>query len=712
LGIAPNRQDAVTEIAAYARAHEIGFPILKDLQQQLADQVGATRTPEVVVLDKDHVIRYRGRIDDQYGFKQNMNYTLPKPQENDLANALDAVLADKQVAHSQVAAAGCLIGRDLEPVVDSDVTYSKQIARIMNDNCVFCHREGQIAPFTLTSYDDVAGWASMIEEVVQQQRMPPWHANEQYGHFKNDARMSDEDKALISKWVANGAPEGNPKDLPEPPQFAEGWMIPEPEQVLYMGDEPFEVPATGVVDYQMFVVDPGWKEDKWITAIEPRPGNPSVVHHILLFVIPPDGNMNGGLGSGNDFLGAYAPGLRPEPLEPGLARFVPAGSKLIFQMHYTPNGTAQKDRSYCGFVFTDPKTVKKEVRVTSAVNAVFEIPPGNGDFPVAARYIFTEDSLLLTLMPHMHLRGKAFRYEVTYPDGKKEVILDVPRYDFGWQTNYRLAEPKFMPQGTRMDCYAKFDNSEDNLNNPDPKAAVRFGDQTFEEMMIGFFEASSAKEDRQNPKADYKPLTRLEKFNVIMAATKGEPDDNVKTIAYLALVNPEFFSNLDDVLRLMIPQLDRVCITTVKDGKVVEFMGPSSGHHHEHAEKRDDGDKEVEKAIVEARQKHGKKMPESIRSPLPPTDAEGEGLADYLASAKPVVNNDLTKAKGKLMERMVARGAKSSFHVPAEIQGQKVTINFWSQDANAFPPMAEALLTGVAQIMTAPKDNAQAAATK
>lgn len=709
LGIAPNRQDAVTEIAAYARAHEIDFPILKDLKQQLADKVGATRTPEVVVLDKNRTIRYRGRIDDQYGFKENKNYTLPKAHENDLANALDAVLADKQVAKNDVAAAGCLIGRDLKPVVDSDVTYSKQIARIMNDNCVFCHREGQIAPFTLTSYEDVAGWASMIEEVVEQQRMPPWHANEQYGHFKNDARMSDKDKALIKQWVANGAPQGNPKDLPEPPKFAEGWMIPEPEQVLYMRDEPFEVPATGVVDYQMFVVDPGWKEDKWVTAIEPRPGNPSVVHHILLFVIPPDGNMNGGLGSGNDFLGAYAPGLRPEPLEPGLARFVPAGSKLIFQMHYTPNGTAQKDRSYCGFVFTDPKTVKKEVRVTSAVNAVFEIPPGNGDFPVAARYIFTEDSLLLTLMPHMHLRGKAFRYEVTYPDGKKEVILDVPRYDFGWQTNYRLAEPKFMPQGTRMDCYAKFDNSEDNLNNPDPKAAVRFGDQTFEEMMIGFFEVSSAKEDRQNPNVAYKPLTRLEKFNVIMAATKGEPDDNVKTIAYLALVNPEFFANLDDVLRLMIPQLDRVCITTVKDGKVVEFMGPSTQQRHQHAE---EGDKEVEKAIVEARKKHGNKMPESIRSPLPPVDAEGEDLATYLTSAKPVVNNDLTKAKGKLMEKMVQRGAKSSMHVPAEIQGQKVTINFWSQDANAFPPMAEALLTSVAQIMTAPKDNAQAAATK
>jgi hypothetical protein len=343
------------------------------------------------------------------------------------------------------------------------------------------------------------------------------------------------------------------------------------------------------------------------------------------------------------------------------------------------------------------------------VNAVFEIPPGNPDFPVAARYIFTEDSLLLTLMPHMHLRGKAFRYEATYPDGKKEVLLDVPHYDFGWQTNYRLAEPKFMPRGTRMDCYAKFDNSPDNLNNPDPKSSVRFGDQTWEEMMIGFFEASSAHEDRTDPNQKYQPLTRLERFNVIMAATKGEPDENVKAVAYMALVDPQFFGMLDDVLQLMVPQVDRVCITTVKDGKVVEVMGPSSGReHHGHAD--DGGEEEVTKAILEARKKRAQQLAESIHAPLPPTDAKGEDLASYVTSSKPVANNDLTKAKGKLMERMVKRGVKSSFHVPAEVQGQKVTINFWSRDENAFPPMAEAVLTGVAQIMTAPKDNAQAAA--
>ena len=723
LGLDSNRQDAVTEIASYARVHEITFPILKDLNQVVADQVGATRTPEVVVLDAKRVIRSRGRIDDQYGFKSNSNYQKAAPSERNLAGALDDVLAGKPVSKAETQVAGCLIGRDRKPVPNSDVTYTKQIARIMDANCVYCHRTGQIAPFALTSYDEVAGWAGMIDEVVQSQRMPPWHANEKFGHFKNDARLSAADKATIARWVANGAPEGNPKDLPEPPKFAEGWLIPKPDQVLYMKDEDFDVPATGVVDYQIFAVDPGWKEDKWVSAIEPRPGNPAVVHHILMFVIPPDGNLNGGLGSGNDFLGAFAPGLRPEPLPEGMARFVPAGSKLIFQLHYTPNGSPQKDRSYCGFVFADPKTVKKEVRVSSAVNFVFQIPPGDSDFNVTSRYIFRQDALLLTLMPHMHLRGKAFRYEATYPDGKKEVLLDVPRYDFGWQTNYRLAEPKVMPTGTRLDCLAHFDNSDDNLNNPDPKVAVRFGDQTFEEMMIGFFELTPVNEDRQHPDKTAKRLSRLEEFNVIMAATRGEPDDNVKAGAYMALAEPQIFSQYGFILRTMVPQIDRVCITAVQDGKVSELMGPMSGRMHgrhgwgDHkgdAKSGETAGKDVaskESAGKEAEQaaEIAQKLPEMILSPLPTVDAEGESLADYALGTKVVVNNDLTKAHGKLVETMIRRGAKSSMHVPVEIKGVRATINFWSSEPGAFTPPAEALLTGIAKIMTAPHDNPQAA---
>ncbi|MEX0978022.1 MAG: thioredoxin family protein, partial [Pirellulales bacterium] len=238
VGINSNRQDAPTEIAAFARVHAIKFPILKDLNQVVADQVGATRTPEIVVLDANRTIRYRGRIDDQYGFQSTVSYQKKAAAENNLADAVEALLAGKKVAQAETPAAGCLIGRDLKPAAKSDVTYSNQIARIMNSNCVFCHRQGQIAPFTLTSYEDVAGWASMIDEVVRLERMPPWHADKQFGHFQNDARLSDSDKALIARWVENGAPQGDPKDLPESPKFAEGWMIPKPDEILYMRDKP------------------------------------------------------------------------------------------------------------------------------------------------------------------------------------------------------------------------------------------------------------------------------------------------------------------------------------------------------------------------------------------------------------------------------------------------------------------------------------------
>ncbi len=703
-GLDPNRQDAITEIASFARVHEIEFPILKDLNQTIADRVGATRTPEIVVLDASRAIRYRGRIDDQYGFKSNANYQKPKPGERNLVNTLDELLAGKPVSVAETAAPGCLIGRDRKADPNAEVTYSNQIARIMNANCVFCHRDGQIAPFSLTNYEEMAGWAGMVQEVVESQRMPPWHADPSHGTFQNDARLSDADKAAIAKWVAAGAPEGNPKDLPEPPQYAEGWMIPKPDEVLYMRDEPFEVPETGVVDYQMFVVDPGWKEDKWIAAVEPRPGNAAVVHHILMFVVPPTG-ANLGIGRGNDFLAAYAPGARPYPLPTGQARFVPAGSKLIFQMHYTPNGSAQKDRSYCGFVFADPKTVEKEVRVSSAINFVFNIPPGNDNFPVNARYVFREDTLLLTMMPHMHLRGKAFRYDAVYPDGKREVLLDVPGYDFGWQTSYRLAEPKLLPKGTRLECLAHFDNSKDNLNNPDPKKSVRFGDQTFEEMMIGFFESMPAHEDRLHPEKAAPPQSRLEEFNVIMKATGGQPDENIKVGSSFALMAPEIFSQFSMILQSLVPQVDRVCITTVDAGQIKELYGPSLGMRRDRggkgkdgkpatASKEQDHNEAAEKLVIQA---------DNIRSKLPETPAEGEDLATFVDGDKVVVIADISKAKGKLFETMAKRGAKSSMHVPAMVKGKRVTVNFWSTDPNAFTPQAESVLTDVAKTMTAPK---------
>ncbi len=504
VAINSNQQDSITELAHYVAEFKLDFPVLKDAGNVIADKLGAVRTPEVFVLDEQRVVRYWGRIDDQFGFQgKGVAYQRSEAKRRDLAIALDELLAGKPVSVPVAPSQGCHIGRVKQPVPDSSVTYSKHIAPILNSNCVFCHRKGQIAPFALGSYEESVGWAEMIREVVSERRMPPWHADPAVGHFRNDVRLSDRDKELIYQWVKNGAPEGDPHDLPPAPQFTEGWQIPKPDQVLYMADKPYDVPSSGTVEYQRFVIDPQWTEDKWVRALECVPGNPAVVHHIIVYLVPPGvvpGGQAGRLRS--NWLGAFAPGLRQQPLADGLARYVQKGSKLLFEMHYTANGTPQKDRSYVGLVFADPKTVKKEVAVQNAGNFNFTIPAGDSNFEVESEFTFRRNALLLSVAPHMHLRGKDFRYDLVYPDGKRETVLWVPHYDFGWQTSYELAEPKAVPRGTKLHCVAHFDNSADNLANPDPAKEVAWGEQTWQEMMFGWFEMALADQDLTQPVAE------------------------------------------------------------------------------------------------------------------------------------------------------------------------------------------------------------------
>jgi len=491
LAINSNVQDSLSETAAYAKEFKLTFPVLKDNNNVVADQLGAVRTPEVFLLDKDHVVRYWGRIDDQYGFKTGAGYVRPKLRNRYLADAMTEMLAGKPVSAPVIEAHGCFIGRVNKPEPKGDVTYSKQIARIVQNRCVECHREGEIAPFTLANYDEVAAWAETIREVVDEGRMPPWFADPKYGHFKNDARLSDEEKQQIATWLDNGCPEGDPKDLPEPRQFADGWQIGKPDQIVFMRDEEYTVPAEGTVEYQYFSVDPGWTEDKWVQATESRPGNRAVVHHIIVFVQEPGGGNFAARGG----IGGYAPGTPPDQHPAGLAMHVPAGSKLVFQMHYTTNGVEQTDRSSIGIKFADPKTIKKQVRNGVVGNATFKIPPQEANHEVVAKKMFLKDTLLLDLTPHMHVRGKDFKYVAQYPDGTSEVLLDVPAYDFNWQLRYTFAQPKLMPKGSKIVCTAHFDNSPGNLANPDPTKTVTFGDQTWEEMMFGFYSAVDPKED-------------------------------------------------------------------------------------------------------------------------------------------------------------------------------------------------------------------------
>ncbi len=506
LGISSNSQDSITELAAYTRIHGLTFPILKDLGQKLADACGATRTPEVFVLDRERKICYAGRVDGQFTFGTGVGLAQPQPQRADLESALEELLAGKEISLPLTEVKGCLIGHDRQPSAESPVTYCNQIARLIQDRCLECHRQGQIAPLSLGDYKSVAGWGDMILEVVLEGRMPPWHANPKYGHFANENRLSLEQKELVRTWVNNGCPEGNPADLPPPRMFHDDWFLPrEPDQVIYLADKPVDVKAEGVEPYRHFVVDPGFAEDKWVKLAECMPGNRQVVHHIIVYIKPP-GASAGKIGAGEldprgyIFLAGFAPGTRPLVSPAGWAKKIPAGSQLVFEMHYTPIGTPQQDRSSIGLLFVDEKDVTHTMVTSNAPNNRFAIPPQDANYRVESQRRFDRDVTLLSLFPHMHMRGKSFRYELQTPGSEqREILLDVPHYDFNWQNSFIFAEPRQIPAGSVMYCTAYFDNSADNLANPDPSKTVRWGPQTWEEMMIGWFDIGIPVEKSRQP---------------------------------------------------------------------------------------------------------------------------------------------------------------------------------------------------------------------
>jgi hypothetical protein len=420
-------------------------------------------------------------------------------------------------------------------------TFSKDVAPILNQHCVSCHRPGDIAPMSLQSYTDARPYVSSIRRKVSEGTMPPWHAEAPVGTFKNDRRLTAAEKNTIVAWATNGAPEGNPKDLPPAPTFATGWSIGKPDVVLTM-TKAYDVPAAGEVPYQYFEIPTNFTEDKWVQAIEIRPGALSVVHHILAFAsepgaprrapayIPraigapaalPAANGNGAaapagaalaaavqarqaaasggaaaqaataanpnaprpLATGNRgaLIATTAPGTNAMVFEPGQALLVRAGAVISFQIHYTATGKATSDKSSIGFIFAK-EPPKQEVQTNAFVNALFAIPAGAASHEVDSAIEFTADSHVLALFPHTHLRGKDWEYRLVYPDGRSEVVLAVPHYDFNWQTYYEFTKPLAVPKGARLEARAHYDNSTGNKANPDPNVVVRWGEQTWEEM--------------------------------------------------------------------------------------------------------------------------------------------------------------------------------------------------------------------------------------
>jgi hypothetical protein len=362
---------------------------------------------------------------------------------------------------------------------ESQPTFSKDVAPIFYKNCTGCHRNGEIAPMSLLTYKDARPWAKSIREKVANREMPPWHADPKYGEWRNDRRISQEAINTILAWVNNGAQEGDPKDLPPMPEYTPGWRIGKPDETFSVPEQ--SVPADGVVAYQYLTVPTNFKEDRYITSAEIRSSAHTVVHHVIVFVQEPGATsrLQGKL------LVGFAPGEDPAIFRPGFGRKIPAGSNLVFQIHYTPNGTPAKDVTTVGLIYA--KTPVQHTVVTRPVlQTAFEIPPGDSNYEVKSNFTFNESAQLYSFMPHMHLRGKDFEYKAVFPDGTSKILLSVPRYDFSWQTYYVLKDPIAVPKGTRIECVAHFDNSTNNKYNPDPTKAVKWGDQTWEEMMIGW----------------------------------------------------------------------------------------------------------------------------------------------------------------------------------------------------------------------------------
>src|SRR5262245_31609113 len=397
-------------------------------------------------------------------------------------------------------------------------TFTRNVAPIFYEKCVSCHRPGEVAPMPLITYRDVRPWARAIREKVSRRVMPPWHADRQYGTFRNDLSLTQREIYTITAWVDAGASEGDPFGLPALPKFPDGWQIGTPDQIFEMPVE-YQVPASGTLDCQYFDVSTHFTEDRWMQEGEVRAGDRAHVHHIIVYVREPDPGIRPNVVSVRPILAAgqappaaaprsaatetasrrgAAPGGRDAMLvnwavgedapvhAKGTAKRIPAGSTLVFQVHYTTNGKPGVDRSRLGLIFAKEPPAR-EVRTGMIANPLFAIPAGAANHEVEAEATFSDEVKIWSMHPHMHLRGKDMTYTAIYPDGRSEIMLRVPKFDFGWQTDYWLAEPLTLPKGSKLHVRAHFDNSSANRSNPDPSKVVRWGDQTWEEMMIGFF---------------------------------------------------------------------------------------------------------------------------------------------------------------------------------------------------------------------------------
>ena len=483
LAINSQAGDSPEQIAAHAAEYKIAFPVLCDPRQAAADILGAERTCEVFLLDPQRLIRYHGRIDDRIQYSSRRD----EPSRNDLALAIDDLLAGHEVQVNSTDLAGCLISRPRRGPAKGEITWSKQVSRIIQQKCQTCHHPNTAAPFSLLTYDDAVNWGAMMKEVILQRRMPPWHADPRFGDFREDRQLSQDEVDTVLAWINDGMPEGDRTELPPDREYPDGWRIGKPDVIFELPQE-VTIPAKGTVPYLYFETPTNFSEDMYLQAAEARPDNRAAVHHIVLFYRVPGENRSRLF---ENWIDGAAPGNIPLELPEGVGRKIPAGASLIWQMHYTATGKEEKDRSQYAFRFCKERP-KREARVAAIRNQRFRIPAGDANFRIDSSFTTPRDVLIYSFSPHMHVRGKDFEYRAIFPDGKSEVLLSVPQYDFNWQSAYHLKSPRRIPAGTRIECTAHYDNSKGNPANPDPTKVVTWGDQTWEEMMIGYVDYVAA----------------------------------------------------------------------------------------------------------------------------------------------------------------------------------------------------------------------------
>jgi thiol-disulfide isomerase/thioredoxin len=476
-------EDSIVAIATQAVQHDVEFPFVKDDGATCARALGVRRTPEVVVLDAEKRLRYRGRIDDQY----RLSGSRAAPSSNDLHEALEAVLASRPVRNAETTVDGCPITFPM-PRKPRDMTFAEHVAPILEKHCWQCHRAGGSAPFALTSFKQAAARAEAVAEVVAQQRMPPWFASHEFGPFVNRRGLSDDERQTIADWVRSGTASGDLRKAPLPPREPESpWLIRTPDLVLQTVE--FELPAAGDIPYKHTVLPHVFAADTWVQGVQIVPDNPRALHHCNMAFA----NLTEGFNEAN-FVTGNVPGGDPMALDHGVAFCIPRGSVLGLQMHFVATGKPEKCRVSVGLRYPR-EAVQRRLRNIQLTDHRFAIPPGAPAHKVAASRILDRDIIGVGLFSHMHLRGKDMTFTAQLPDGKRDTLLIIPNYSFSWQVPYRWEPGKMrLPKGTRLECVAHYDNSAFNAYNPNPLATVRNGPQTHHEMMFGFFFYTDAAE--------------------------------------------------------------------------------------------------------------------------------------------------------------------------------------------------------------------------